>query len=135
MQYPTGMKESQKSLGEKLKQVREAANISQETAVEELDISQPTLSKWEADVTKPSVDGLLNICRTYRTTLNVIFRDTEYEEMIDPNDRGIYHIDSELFFKLLHDFEMKHTKSLEVTREQNKQILSLIEKLIAILGK
>ncbi len=129
------MKPTYKTLGEKLKHAREIANFSQQTAVIALDVSQPTLSKWEADIAVPNLSNLQNLCKTYKTNLNAVLRGTVYEDMIDPNDRGVYHIDSELFFKLLNDFEKKHTKSLEVTREQNKHILELIDKLIAILSK
>ena len=55
------------SLGKKLSAVREGANLSRQQLVEQLNrrgygVKPYTISKWETDVSKPTVEAFLAIC-------------------------------------------------------------------------
>jgi DNA-binding XRE family transcriptional regulator len=48
-----------------LKQLRNAAAMTQDEAAEELGVSHDTISRWESGITQPNAPQILDICRVY----------------------------------------------------------------------
>ena len=122
-----------KSLGDNLKTARERTNLNQKSAAHELEMSQGKLSKMEADKVVPNIDELLIICSVYKTSINRLFRDTEYEKLIDSTDRGLYNIDSDVMYKFLSELEQRQDKVIKVYRENQQAYNDIIRKLLMML--
>ena len=56
-------------LGEKLKKVREARNISQTKAAYDLKIGRQTLCNWENDYAQPSISKLEKLADYYNVSI------------------------------------------------------------------
>lgn len=57
-------------LGRRLRDAREAAGVLQTDAAKRLDVSQPTLSRWESGETVPDVGDIMEMCRIYKASLS-----------------------------------------------------------------
>ena len=55
-------------LGENIKKLREARNLSQVDLAKALSVSKQSLSNWENGITKPSVKMLMKIARYFSVT-------------------------------------------------------------------
>lgn len=48
-----------------LKELRKAAELTQEEVAKALDVSHDTLSRWENGITHPAAPQIVEICRVY----------------------------------------------------------------------
>ncbi len=48
-----------------LKQLRKAADLTQEAAAAEIGVSHDTISRWETGATQPTSLQIIDICRVY----------------------------------------------------------------------
>jgi transcriptional regulator with XRE-family HTH domain len=71
------MKKTKTTLGTKLKELREEAELSQEAAATGIGISQSALARYELDKTEPRASELILICRYY---------DVEPNELLSTSD-------------------------------------------------
>ena len=69
-------------LGEKLKKVREARNISQTKAAYDLKIGRQTLCNWENDYAQPSISKLEKLADYYNVSIDYLL-DRDYREYLD----------------------------------------------------
>lgn len=58
------------NLGEKLKELRNQNNYSQNALAEELGVSRQTVSYWETGKTQPPVEILITLCKLYQISLD-----------------------------------------------------------------
>ena len=72
-------------VGNKIAQLRKAANMSQEDLADELFISRQALSKWETGASVPTVESLLSLSRILNATFEEILCLDE-ETSVDPGD-------------------------------------------------
>jgi len=63
------------TIGEKIIQLRNAADISQEQLAETLGVSRQSISKWEMDQAQPEIDKALELCRVFSCSLDNLFRE------------------------------------------------------------
>ena len=56
-------------LGDRIREARDAAGLTQGAAAKRLKVSQPTLSRWESGETVPDVADLVEMCRIYKAGL------------------------------------------------------------------
>ena len=69
------------SLGEKLKALRKAKNISQEKLASFLDVSYQAISKWENDITCPDIFLLPEIARFFDITVDELLQVEKLDEV------------------------------------------------------
>lgn len=50
-------------IGKKIREAREQAGLTQEELAERMEVSRQAVSKWEADLSRPSSENLLRLCR------------------------------------------------------------------------
>ena len=50
-------------IGRKIKAAREGAGLTQEDLAERMEVSRQAVSKWEADLSRPSSENLLRLCK------------------------------------------------------------------------
>ena len=128
------------SLGVKLRQLRQAKNMSQADVAFQLDVSQPAYNKWETDQAKPTIDKLMKISEILETdiqdlllsdnsnnSLNVITSNStfEYSNIVYPKDSTVNIQSSEEFLKNIIQNQEQITKLIEV---QNSLIENLMKK-------
>ena len=63
------------TIGEKIAELRNLKNISQEELAEKLDVSRQSVSKWEMDQSIPQLDKALKICDCFNVSLDELLRD------------------------------------------------------------
>ena len=62
-------------IGEKIAQLRSAANLSQEQLAEKISVSRQSVSKWEMDQALPQIDKVLQMCTLFNITADELLRD------------------------------------------------------------
>lgn len=78
------------TLGEKIKQARLAANLSQEQFAEKLSVSRQAVTKWETDRGLPDISNLQAIAKLFDVSVDYLLDDGEalsgatMKEAIDP---------------------------------------------------
>lgn len=70
---------AKKSLGTKLRQIREENKLSQEDVAAKMEMSQKTISSWETDRTHPKLRELLALCDIYGCTYEYLTGTKQYD--------------------------------------------------------
>lgn len=65
------------SLGEKLKECRKKAGLSQEQLAEKLCVSRQAITKWESDRGMPNVESLQSIAKLFDVSIDFLLDDGE----------------------------------------------------------
>ena len=65
------------SIGERLKQLRINAGLSQKDVAESLEMSKPIISQYESDQRKPSLSKLIKFSRFYNASLDYICENVD----------------------------------------------------------
>ena len=63
------------TIGQKITQLRTAADISQEQLSETLGVSRQSVSKWETDQALPQIDKVLQIAELFNVSTDELLRD------------------------------------------------------------
>ena len=61
-----------KKLGEKLKDAREKANLSQQEVADKLNVSRQTISKYELNINEPDLETLKELLCIYEVDINYL---------------------------------------------------------------
>lgn len=56
----------------RIRELREAAGMTQADLADRLQVSVPTVSKWENGVIRPSVSNLMELAEIFETTMDTI---------------------------------------------------------------
>ncbi len=64
------------TIGEKITNLRVAANISQEQLAEKMDVSRQSVSKWEMGQALPQIDKVLLLCELFGVTTDELLQDS-----------------------------------------------------------
>lgn len=70
------------NIGEKIKFLRQAANLTQEELADRCELSKGFISQLERDMTSPSIATLRDILESLGTSLQVFFQDPADEKVI-----------------------------------------------------
>ena len=65
------------SIGSKLAQAREAANLTQEQLAERLGVTQETVSGWESDAASPETDEIVRAAQILEVSCDCLLRDDD----------------------------------------------------------
>lgn len=63
------------TIGEKITNLRTAAEISQEQLAEKLSVSRQSVSKWEMDQAQPQIDKILQICELFNISADELLQN------------------------------------------------------------
>lgn len=63
------------TIGEKITQLRNAANISQEQLAEKISVSRQSVSKWEMDQAAPQIDKIVQLCELFDISTDELLHD------------------------------------------------------------
>ncbi len=64
------------TIGQKITQLRDGMNISQEQLAEKIDVSRQSVSKWEMDHSTPQIDKVLQMCELFNVSTDELLRDS-----------------------------------------------------------
>lgn len=64
------------TIGQKIMQLRESMNMSQEQLAEKVDVSRQSVSKWEMDHSIPQMDKVLQICKLFNVSADELLRES-----------------------------------------------------------
>jgi transcriptional regulator with XRE-family HTH domain len=67
------------TFGQRLRQIRSNAGITQKELAEKLNVTFQTISKWENDVTEPDISTIKEIAKTLGCSIEILFNDSEKE--------------------------------------------------------
>ena len=70
-----------KSLGEKLRNLRESYNLSQGQVAEALNIDRSTYTNYELDKTRPNLESLVKISRIFNVPAAILLPDEDGSEV------------------------------------------------------
>lgn len=73
-------------IGRKIKAAREGAGLTQEDLAEHMEASRQAVSKWEADLSRPSSENLLRLCKLLGLDWEELAGETE--EIAPPEEEG-----------------------------------------------
>ena len=86
-------------IGEKLKNARNACNLTQEEVAEKIQISRQTLSNWENEKTYPDINSVLKLSDLYTVSLDSLLKDDE--KMLQHMEKSMDTVKSNRFLFLL----------------------------------
>ena len=80
------------TIGEKIAQLRQNMNISQEQLAEKISVSRQSVSKWEVDQALPQIDKVLQLCELFKVSSDELLRDSVSIERVlrDKKDGNKY---------------------------------------------
>ncbi len=64
-------------IGEKIKNYRKTAGLTQEQVADYLDVSTPAVNKWEKGASDPSTSNLLTLAKLFNTTAEELLREVQ----------------------------------------------------------
>ncbi|WP_218002465.1 helix-turn-helix domain-containing protein, partial [Nocardia brevicatena] len=76
-----------------LRKVRELLDLDQRQFAERLDVSRKTVGKWELGHDKPSLEGLVRLCREGGVPPEVVQAAVEHFGLGDPRSGELYRVD------------------------------------------
>ncbi|MDR1801324.1 MAG: XRE family transcriptional regulator [Lachnospiraceae bacterium] len=86
-------------IGNKIKELRIAKNLTQEELADRCELSKGFISQLERDLTSPSIATLADILQSLGTTLGEFFIETQEEQMVFKDEDYFEKIDSEQHIK------------------------------------
>ena len=63
------------TIGEKITALRNAAGMSQDALADNLSVSRQSVSKWEMDQAQPQIDKVMQICKLFTVSADVLLDD------------------------------------------------------------
>lgn len=124
------------SLGEKIKEYRKKAGLSQEQLAEKLCVSRPTIAKWETDRGTPDVENLKSISKLFGVSVDYLLEDGEVlsvavmKENIDINQ---YEKSGKCRSKYDAAVKAKYPDADVIFALQRKKKLSFIESVVDLV--
>lgn len=103
-------------LGEKIRQLRIGANLTQDDLALKLDIKKPTLSHYETGRTEPNAEVLVKIANFFGITVDELLNDTTFRTpkiVLYGDDGKIVDIttlskeEQDIIFNLVDQFKIK----------------------------
>ena len=75
MSLPNNKEDSKMNLGEKIKERRKQAGLSQEQLAERLNVSRQAITKWETNKGIPDIANLIAISDEFGLSLDELIKD------------------------------------------------------------
>ena len=72
--------------GENLQFYRKQRNMTQEQLAEELEVSRQTVSKWESGASYPEMEKILQLCKIFSCSMDVLMRKNAAESEMEDSE-------------------------------------------------
>ena len=83
-------------IGQKLKELRIAKNLTQEELADRAELSKGFISQLERDLTSPSISTLVDILQCLGTSLKDFFQEDDDEQIVFGDEDYFEKVDTEL---------------------------------------
>lgn len=70
------------SFGQKLKEIRNRFNISQEKMASLINVSRQAITKWESDIGMPDISNLETISKTFNVTIDELLSKEDLPKLV-----------------------------------------------------
>lgn len=100
------------ALGERIKECRQNAKLSQEKVAELVGVSRQAVTKWEANQTAPNTENLFKLAEIFGTTVDMMLLEDESPKQSSAEQ--IYYL-----------YKMEETKKAEQRNAQRKKNLCM----------
>lgn len=111
-------------IGDKIKKLRKDSNMTQLELSEKLSVTRTVISNWEANINKPNIDLVADMCKIFNISPEYFFETKESSESADPEDlEVVYNILKKAFSDLNID--------VSSLTERQRAILQILAELIA----
>lgn len=70
------------TIGEKIKRLRVVAGLTQKELAQKIDLTAPTITKYEKGTLEPSIDTLNKIATLFNVNISIFVNDTEFKDSI-----------------------------------------------------
>lgn len=121
-----------KSLGTRLKNLRDEKRLSQQQVADNLSVSLTSYNKWESDIAKPTTENLLKIADFYNTDLYTLLDSSQSKIICKKcSISNIGNPENATFYNTPPEF-------MEAFLNSNSQLLTLVEnqnKIMATFSK
>lgn len=124
------------SIGQKLKDARKNAGLSQEQLAEKLCVSRQAITKWESDKGIPDVENLQNISKLFDVSIDSLLDDSEaFPSGIIKESINLEDYPKEGKFKSKYDavVKAKYPDAHSIMPLVRKKKLSTVEKALDFL--
>ena len=101
------------TLGERIKERRQNARLSQEKVAELVGVSRQAVTKWEADQTAPNTENLFKLAEIFGTTVDMLISSDETSKQ-SPAEQ-IYYLYKMEEEKKATEHALKRKKNLKMT--------------------
>ena len=122
----SNLTEETMTIGNKIKQLRLSAGLTQEQLANLLDISAQAISKWETGTTMPDITLLPLLSTEFGVTIDDLF-DLSSEQKLQRIERRM-DLEEEFTQATFHEYE-EYLKNLEGEHHDRRKVLSLLAHL------
>lgn len=125
------------SIGQKLKEARKKAGLSQEQLAEKLCVSRQAITKWESDKGIPDVENLQNIGRLFGVSIDFLLDNGDaMSASVMKEGISLEDYPAEGKFKSKFDavVKAKYPKADSIFPLARKKNLSLVEKVVDFIA-
>lgn len=125
------------SLGEKLKENRKKAGLSQEELAEKLNVSRQAITKWENDKGFPSIESLQNIAKLFDVSIDYLLDDksiTSANTIRESINLSEYNGNGKYRSKYNAVVKTKFPKAVCITPLIRRKKLNLIESILDFIA-
>lgn len=71
-------------IGDKIKNLRKASNMTQLDLAKKLGVTRTVISNWEANINKPNIDLVANMCKTFCVSPDYFFETKKSSDPVEP---------------------------------------------------
>lgn len=131
------IKDSNRTFGQRIRQFRKEAGISQKTISNMLNVSRNTVVNWEAGRYRPDTDLFPELCDILGISLNDLFgihpeeRVTPHEKTLLDQYRQLSPGGQRIIFRIIHDMLDEELKEKEIMLDKNVIMLAHISTVAA----
>lgn len=113
----------------RIKELRNLYNLSQEKLAEEFDVERATISRWENEKTDPSNEDLLRLAKYFKVSLDYLLGRTnnptppEKNNQKSENHQLLYHLKSTSEEEILNTFQETLATYGKLSKEEKERML------------
>jgi len=109
------------ALGERIKECRQNAGLSQEKVAELVGVSRQAVTKWEVNQSAPNTENLFKLAEIFGTTVDML---------LNPNDRNKQSSAEQIYYL----YKMEEEKKIANKRHNTKKYISIALVVALVLG-
>lgn len=78
------------SMSNRLQELRQQSQLSQEDLAERIGVSRQAISKWESEQSNPDIENIIRLSEIYNTSTDYILKGTQPIILQEPKKKSAY---------------------------------------------